>query len=792
MMAKTNGFALLRRIRMISLGAVAIIVAGALASGPASAQGNPPPAEQRILFAPDLGITPDPTSPDHTTIAAQNLGAASTRYIALYFGEGEKWDFDRGINPDQSITPCENCRFLGAVCSPSIAPGRVWRAPMLPDFEDQDPRAPIRSARSYVSSIVYSVDDGPASRHGQAWQDYLAANDFAPETSTADLLCSTLVERLQEAPPAPDDLFEHDKMLCDLSRRMHIAFLDGSELPGLAGLEAKFARGMQSVGSVAIAHQTVGDRGLLSDDRNGITRYSALDIDETGLGEAPREQYIYSIPGIYLSTFEAHQGSIMLQNIGRECTTISLGASLSLRGPIDDSPLSLELAPGASRFLSLANVFRDTEGNGTIRIRSEQPLAIVAHNHAYNTVSSRRASLDLRADDEQVAGLTWAIPRAYQEPKPPQPAITGLETNIAIFSHGDDLDLAIINTQAEGVLPRVARQPIGTLNQLLLQIGLGLDKGGPGWAWIHGDTAPVQVGFESFRMATDLPAPTDTWAATAQAFKPQSPMPEPYSLGLSDMGGPAFGSAVGQVITPTQTLTDALTARIAIQNVRPAIAQVAIDSYSDACGYLGTRPLQILPMQSSTLLASELPGAAWAANSHVLRVLEGEVVALSEIIRDEPRTLAAAMPDYSTAHMAQRAEGAPEPAAPAPAELGLTPSLIRESLPQGSPAFTRTLSLSDIRNSGRCLSYQIEMDGPTGWLKVSPDHGPIPSQPFAQIDPSSLEPGSYQAEIKFFSPEPAVASNPVTLRVELEIKPAEEPMPSIYLPVLMRDFIPDQ
>ncbi len=811
-----------------------------ISTGRVSAQEMPPiaPAEERLLFAPVMGVQNGHDSDfmqidladRYTGLRVQNTGDRSTRVLLVYESLGPRLEED----PDDRWRPrqadevaCDQCNVAAAMCSAPIDPGTVWSFPASPG-EDI----------SWINAgTIYSLNTRPAADYGEDWERWLDSNDLQPDASLADVICDRIAvtagwpdgqrATLEEAGAGEYSVMDDDRapigplqegVDCLRIRELHRAFLDGSALTWLGG-EATFAaaRG-EPIAAVAAPRMPSEylDQGVpASVDRYEAIRWEDLQTshDQVEPGEVITRSY--AVPGVYTRTPEGRNSVVWIMNAGTECATLRFEGHGTGSGQLNPSQ-TMVLPAGGARLIAL-DQFWSTPDPITLRVSSNQPLAVVGTNFGYATSASWPAL-------SEHWGLTsWALPRAFQEPKPipgggaelfvarrvglggPADAAKGRETNISVFNSSAAEQAQVkIDTQAEGKPLRSVTVLIDPLVQNVYQLGFGLgDDGGPGWARftpvedLEGLVQAVLPAFESFRMATDVPAASEVWAAPAWPVdlmtEDQAEDAEVRGAGaiaLPDLAGPALGPASGIElplasplnITQTMQITDSLTTRIAIQNLDRREARVAVDVYGGACGFLGSAEHAIESRQTLTLRVGDLPGAAYGPNAAMVRVLAGQVAALVETAREEPMAIDA-QPDLSTAYLGIPLRRAVPPPSLEPALLTVAPERIE--LPEPSQPVSRSLAIGDELESGRCLSYAAETD--SDWLRVEPARGVFPSQARLWIDPEHFGEGDgpLVGVVTIRALESSVLSSPRTVRVVVD-RGGGDAVPTIHLPLLLR------
>ncbi|MCB0215898.1 MAG: hypothetical protein KDH92_04625 [Chloroflexi bacterium] len=770
----------------------------------AQAEPSLAPAEARLLFAPLLGTLdlavdgPEPRSEAgrYAGLRVQNVGERPGRFLVYYLrarGEGGRpfamtedppdRRADAPSRPAQSA--CSDCVVVGARCSPEVAPGGVWTFPPGLDAEGSAPQA----------ATIYSLNTRPAADYGAEWAAWLLDHDLPADTSLAEAVCgqATVVD---DAAPT-----------CDRYLDFHRAFLSGTPTPRFGAAPFEALRG-EPIAAVAAARVPTIDQSLNpSLDRPALDRYAALRLAETQYAPAGIEASqpftrSYLLPGLYTRTLEGRLGFVSLQNTDTECASVVLEGFPTGSGQLETAG-PFAIAPGAVLQLRLADLWRSADPI-TVRASSQRALAVVGSNLGYHVSAAFPAIAD------HWDRSAWAIPRAYQEPKPIPGgrsvidaslrllAAEGRETNISVFNAGAEQGAIAIDTQALGKPARSVTVLVDPLLQNVYQLGFGLgSEGGPGWARftpaadLQGRIQPFAAAFESFRMATDVPAPSEIWAAPAwpvdlmtEGQAADASRRGPAAIALPDLAGPAVGPLAGiRPVAPNPRLTDALTSRIAVQSLAEGGSRVAIDLYAPRCGFVGSLEQRIDRTKTWTLEAGELPGAAHGVDQAVLRVLEGQVAAMVETTRETQQAIGSAPPDLSTAYLGLPLREAFLPPALETAMLAVAPARIDLAAP--TAVVTASLRIEDALASGRCLSVVAESDAE--WLTVLPRIGAIPGDLVLTIDPARIPAGEGPAvaDVTLRAVEPSVLDSPRVVRVQVE-RPGPPAPPPIYLPTLLR------
>jgi hypothetical protein len=708
-------------IVIILLGATLGFALGALGTL-ARAQETPPEAppvapgpEERVLFAPNMGVlrrsmpgAPDGSVPgdlegglaDQAGLRVQNLGDHPTRVLAFYFDEwkpqeepSDAWTPEptptsSPLASDQPAqeTDCDTCGdMFNAICSPPIAPGETWTFPLRRTDAFTPTGYPTRTV--LAAATAYSLNHRPAKDYGSEWEEWVGRSGLDPDATVADVICHEM-ERAIQHPEAisPED---PQRVQCTFYRGFHGSYLGRESAFSPADFHA--VPGEPIAGVAAVPMPSV-DGSILpvggtfdpwSYDRLALDRYAAVPLSETGFRPDATDSMTYTtyVPGVYTTTPEGQQGVVFMQNTGTECATVHFDAIRTGSGPVTQGS-TVELPIGSWWAIQASVNWPQLRGSITVRVQSNQPIAVAATTLGYLT-SGTFTGLHARE-----APVAWAVPLAYQAPRPApldallplsQPlgvgaggrgpaarnipaaadslqAANGWETNVAIVNPATERNMVRMETQAPGVPPRDASYPIEPLNQIVLQLGLGLGLtgGGEGWGRLSSGERPMAITLESFRMASDVPAATEAWTTTAWPYDPTWAEPGPRAIALPDLGGPAVGGIdPARLITRTATMTDALVGRILVQSLYTGTARVAIDSFASDGGYVGSTLRSIDRYQTISVPLAELPGTRWGANSATVRVLEGNVAVMFETNRAAPVEVDEAPPDHTSAYLGQ-------------------------------------------------------------------------------------------------------------------------------------------
>lgn len=879
-----------------------------LRSGTGHAQEAPPiaPAAERMLFAPLLGFAKngsnagaeaqlrDAYAQERDGLRVQNAGTRPVRFLMVYsltghFPELVGSSLDSGTDPaglprteqadlvlalksDPSMTvrpglpihsdrpqqnpeACAECAIAGAVCSDLVAPGRTWHFGPTPFATSVDDA-------SLYSGTVYSLNSRPAADYDPDWEAWLLARDRDRQTSLADILCDELA-MLLELPggvagadgeiEGKREILQRGDVDCPLLQDFHRAYLQGGRMDLFGDLSLAPARGEPAAALSAPRMPSIDELLNPSLKRPALDRFEALRLEEADyLGLARGElsagpvdptqsiTHTYIVPGIYTQTMEGRLGILTIQNPGLGCANIQIEGFPTTSGSLVPAP-GFQVPAGKASIFAPSSKWQ-TPDPITVRILSDQPLAIVATNFGYATSASWPAISGGNA------GSGWAIPRAFQEPKPvplqaevaqrrldfeqmdlqtqlgdsvrsdpafklSDPTFTlndpaaphaaeGRETNVSVFNAGDFQGRVEILTRAEGHGERSVTLPLSARIQSVFQLGFGLaGQGGPGWARFLlrpddlGQTQPLYVALESFRYFTDVPAASEVWASAGWPMDLfTEPSGEgaagagPRAIAIPDLAGPAVGPVAGlralAGVTTTRGITTAFTTRLAIQNLAAGESRVAIDGYAPHCGFVGTAEHAIEAGQTLTLPAGALPGAAWGSDSAMLRILAGNVALMVETAREEQFSLSTAPPDLSTAYLGIPLRAAAPPPALPQAMLATTPTEFRLAWP--TDPVTRSLRIEDPLASGRCLSYRVSSDA--DWLTVDHEVGAFPAEITLTVNPARLGRGPRKSgHLRFEAVESDVMGSPASLLVVVEEASVPPPQPRIYLPLLRRD-----
>ncbi|HRA21752.1 MAG TPA: hypothetical protein PLZ56_14995, partial [Anaerolineae bacterium] len=725
---------------------------------PAAAQSPAAPAApalDRVAFAPAMRGWRE-FGRDYG-LKVQNLGARPARFLLLAQAPAQ---------PVPAAAGCDECPRFTAVCSPVTDPGVAWTA-----FPGGG------------GAVVYSLSLRPASEAGEAWAAFARAQGLEASASLADVACQAIAAAagpFRGAAPTPTSMasqvtapgsdalngpgsvrgagseagprsVDADEGLdCALYRGFHAAYLSGAAMTELLpDLPLDLLRGEPLAAAAAFEMPTIDAKGAPSAARPALDREAALSLSDAGADPAiaRTEPFVYILPGVFLETPELQKGLVWLQGASADCAQVTVEAFRGSQGQLPGRR-QLSVAGGAVASFQPADSWSDMSA-ASLRVTSDRPLAVMASQLGYGTSASFNASLIGAAPD------SWAIPLAYQEPKPLPPAVVlgeagdggggggqrrplwlpplggpspglagpppglpplgggagvlppdggrmmprprvelsasdhgpdasrgldtsrgldafspagriftlapppsggrsgggrrsadssfdphapapadGRRTQVAAFNTGPAWDNLQVDTQAEGQDPRGVPLGIPPLAQVIFEMGFGLGRaGGEGWARMSTTAMPVAAAFYGYRLSTGEEAATETWAAPAWRYGARGsagegnagPGPGPRTIGLP---APAARHDYWE-----QRDADAPVARIALQNLGPAPARVAVDSYDALCGYNGSRELTLPPLEARLLPVDELPGARWRDISAVVRVLEGEAAVQLEVAR---------------------------------------------------------------------------------------------------------------------------------------------------------------
>ena len=774
-----------------------------------SAQPTPPRADDpadRVRFLPDPGLSlaaravvreNAPGEPslsgdtrawlsDTTGVEVQNLGTRPTRVLAVYhLPEGPRGD------------PCLDCAFSAARCGAPLAPGATTRVAAWWTPEADEPGAPAPVVG--LLSAVYALNQHPAADFGPAWSALVDEAGLAGDASVADLVCTAL------APESPFDWEEacpSRALLAAFTRRAPLPFAPDAPPAPLAGEPiAAVAAPLVEVGSSTSPSATL-DRYRAP----GLTEVDAP-IAAGTLGTPPhlageRGAWVYELPGAVGNNPEGIASLARLHHPGLTpgCATVRIEAWRTgggFRGAITTT-----LASGAWTTIDARRPEWNLTGTASLRIVSDSPLAASLTTRGYGFSLSRPATPASETAVRQLVPLAYQAFRPFlflatalddSDPTPlqdAQPGARGWETNIAAFNPVPDRRDLVLRLQGAGRPSRDSGFPMDPRTQLVFQPGFGLGKpGGPGWAEISARTidgaaaSPVAVAVDALRSATDLPYLMAGWGL------PSEPDPQDIrTIGLPTLGGPAVGEPNGiqtsppPILAPARRFTTTLAARIAVQNPTTATARVAIDAYAP-CGLAGTTELRLDPRQSAHLPVRELEGIAFAPNTALLRILEGQVSAVLETQHVERLSFASAPPDLATAYRGTPIRSALDPPTAPTATLTVTPTTLSFHLPD-TPT---TASLTIDGTTQGCAAWHAETSAP--WLELTPPRGLLPGGLTVRLLPDALPPpppgtDTLHTTIRL---RPAPPAKGPTLTIPVTVIPPPPPPPQhAFLPMLMR------
>jgi hypothetical protein len=697
---------------------------------------------ERVVFVPDFGRAAEGGAAlpgVEAGLRVQNAGGRATQLMAVF-----------SATPGGEGVDCDACAVVGTACVVRpIPPGSVATLPhtelawLLNASGTEGLTTTFRG-----SVVVYSVNAGPVGQHGPEWVAKAAAYGFGPEAGFGDFLCQAWGQV-----PADD---------CDSFKAFHRAYVSSDPDALWQGLPIAPVRGEPIAAVAAVPGGTMRLGDLVLD------RAAAVSLAETGWMEdasavdpVTPTLYTYDGPGAYLAAPDGMNSELVVQNGGVGCATVGVEAFRTNQGPLGD-PQSLTVAAASVGLMDLGRMW-PAAGSGSVRLTSDQPLAVALRTIGFGT-SSTHTGLRERAGE-----LEWAVPLAYQERRrgalelaAEQPvSAEGWESNLSVFNPVDAQRPVTMLQQAAGRPPRPpVGYPMQARTPVVFQPGFGLGlPGGWGWARFTSDPPPMPMTIESLREASDTPRFVEAWST--RAWPHARGAPPPRTIALPDLGGPAVGGDAGFTpVTTTATMTDALVGKIAVQNVATTTARIAVDGFA-GCGYGGASEWSIDPFQAEVIDVSSLPAARFGANQAILRVLAGDVAVLVEIARPGERTWAEAPPDLTSAYLGEPfADPFPAPLVPT-ATLAVTPTEIVVELPDTTlPPVDLLTGTSD----PGCFSYSASVD--VSWLTVAPANGLLPGRLALQLDASLLGPGAQHiAVITIKANEPSVGGSPQRVRV---------------------------
>jgi|GEM_PF-4667951 len=695
------------------------------------------PDEELVALAPGTGVQ------------LQNAGSESVRFLVAYFDEP----------PPTPGSSCYDCAIIGWSCTPPVAPGLTFSAP--PFYGGPDASSPVTPTRA-AAATVYSISTLVAREQGQEWAEWLDGNGY-PEDTTVDSVVCDLMTAAHESP-------------CRQYTSFHLAYLgDGDGLLPDTPLPIGPARGVP-ISGVA----TVLDTG-----RNGdspvVDRFSLVPLRESGTlphsGPASGE-YRYVAAGGYGSTPDGTRSVLRIMNTATACAHVVVQPHRSEHGAFGD-PLQIEVPPAGRASVALATHWPTLMQMASVSLSSDQPLAATISNLNFATSTTHDA---LR---ERTRETRWLAPRAYQEQRPVSSAAMGhflptsllsaegWETNMSIFNPASVEREVLLRMQASGQPPR---GPIGYLvnaqSQRVLQPGFGLGlPGGPGWVELTSSGGPVQVGIESLRQATNVPMVIEAWSVSALAAAESAEVAEAsVVISLPDLG---VEGSEASTVQPGEAITDSLRTVIAIQNPITRTTRVAIDTFHERCGYVGSVERSIDPRQTVVLAVESLPGAALGANSALMRVIEGQAAAVVETTHTRWRVADPQHPplDLSNAYRGGSVEG--DFSAPNPISVTLSASPLTIEQPWPDRPVTRTIQVTVSHAPDRCVTFQASSDA--SWLSVSPGQAFAPSELLLTIDPDLIDTtGTSTGRVTITSDAPNVVGTPLVVVVRVEARPVPE------------------
>ena len=304
---------------------VLILVAGIVLGSPAAARSDaeePYSPGARQVFVPALEAVGDDGLPCATEVVIQNVGAAPSKAIVLFWGE------------PGACGPTENGPMT-IQCGGLMKPGMVWQlnGPMMP--------AGARSAIAFSANLeTVELIDG-----------------LSMEDSFADYLCETLFFGLMGGAAEATDF-----------RR---AVNAGTEFAGVS-----MARALGAPLSVTVDRDCIG----------GSMRYVGIPSEDHSDGAVAGGSYDYVSPMLAAGGGRADAPSMIAMNTGLECATIQIFARAHLISDPDPEPGAecptgnpcgtFTAAPGESVVIDPVSA-ACLDADGSAWIRSDQPLAIV-------------------------------------------------------------------------------------------------------------------------------------------------------------------------------------------------------------------------------------------------------------------------------------------------------------------------------------------------------------------------------------------------------------------------------
>lgn len=696
-------------------------------------------------------------------VRVQNAGGRPTRLMLAYLS-------------DATDPGCATCQVAALRCSPELGPGETWTFPGVITHTAGT------TATVGAHAVVYSLNTQPARDYGPEFTRYLEETRQPPDTSLATLACAELT------PTAPE---------CATYLGWQSAFAQGGMLPFAPTLPAAPFRGE------AVAAVSASPIEVLAVPGSGpeltVDRTSALAWPDSETAAGPFE---YFAPGAYLAPPDGFGSTLVVQNLGAECATVTVTAFQTSRGPVEGGAAELVIPAGGRQALDAGQRWPQPTG-ATLRLQSDQPLAVLLLNRSPAT-SSLSPALAARAEP-----VTWALPLAYQESRPgpfrlrspatiasrpmaagawrgaAQPsgaaparlqADEGFGSYISAFNPITQTRNVSIRTQAPGLPAREILYPLAGRAQTVFQLGFGLGlPGGPGWGSLRVAGPNAYVTNETLRSASDLRvAYLEAWMAPAWAFSPDAPAPR--TVLLPDLGGPAVGATGIAGLRPGTGVTHTLVAQLAVQNLITATARVAIDSFA-SCGYAGTVTQEIDPRQAAWLPAVGLAGTVFGANAARLRVLEGSVAVQTDLVRPERQSTADYWPDFSSAWLGQPfAHELPAPA------VAVTPTEVTIQLPTAPDDDAPFVTVLPVHVSQVCARVTVTSDRP--WLSGEAGSGSIPGGVSVWVATDKLGPGRrHVGHLTLASDPPGTNGLPATVTVTVLGKVRPDPL---YLPWTMK------
>jgi hypothetical protein len=213
-------------------------------------------------------------------------------------------------------------------------------------------------------------------------------------------------------------------------------------------------------------------------------------------------------------------------------------------------------------------------------------------------------------------------------------------------------------------------------------------------------------------------------------------------------------------------MTDTLETRVAIQNLQPGPATVALETTGE-CGPSGAASHTIAGDTTLVLRARDIPGVAEGANSAVVRVLDGEVAALVDSVRTTAVDQGATPPpDWTTGYLAPAIVSPFGGLVPPTARLAVTPTGVVLS----PGAYEASVEVTFTADGPRCLGFTAEAQAE--WLSVLPTTGPLPAVLEMRADPALFPPGAdrrLETSVVVTATSGGVEGSPVTIAVSVEL-----------------------